>query len=93
MSTTGYLDEWIICPSCRQPSQVDGCDVGGADEGNAFCPRCTTEFDLASAEAGDPVECLLGELEEKYPLESMVWELREAIEARGAVAQGTLFDT
>jgi len=46
-----WMDERIRCPHCGNVETLNGYDVGGADEGCAFCNRCHLEFVLAAAES------------------------------------------
>lgn len=40
----------LACPHCREVNILEDCDVFGADDGNVFCPECTTEIPIASCE-------------------------------------------
>ena len=51
--TGSYLDEKIKCPHCGEVEALNDFDVGGADEGCAFCSHCHREFVLANAEGAD----------------------------------------
>lgn len=41
-------DVVVACPYCGEVNVVEDCDVFGADWGNVFCPKCTTEIPIAS---------------------------------------------
>lgn len=44
----------LTCQHCGYGGVLDSFDVGGADDGNVFCPRCTGEIDAVTGEVADP---------------------------------------
>lgn len=41
---TPGLDSTVVCPDCGYTDTLAAFEVGGADEGNVFCPKCLAEF-------------------------------------------------
>lgn len=42
---TPGLDSTVICPECGHTDILETFEVGGADDGNVFCPKCLEEFE------------------------------------------------
>ena len=45
--------ETIACPRCGYEGELDNFDVGGACDGQVFCPQCHQEFDSVTRDKHD----------------------------------------